>query len=133
VPVVFHVSARKGTAPTRTLAFRHAQHGRLECARCHGTDVKKAVKTTCDGCHADHHGPDRECSTCHATARDGHDRASHDGCLICHTDSRFAGLAASRTLCLNCHAKQRDHYPATDCAGCHLLGTHGPATEARKP
>jgi nitrate/TMAO reductase-like tetraheme cytochrome c subunit len=133
VPVTFHVTARKGVAPTRNLPFRHAQHGRLDCARCHASDAKKTMTATCTGCHADHHAPDRECSTCHANARDGHDRASHDGCTNCHTDARFAAMVSSRTLCLSCHARRRDHYPAADCANCHAVSTHGPGMEARTP
>jgi len=131
--VTFHISARRVTGPTRDLPFRHAQHGRLDCAKCHAQDTKKSVITTCNSCHADHHEPDRECSTCHAKARESHDRASHDGCTTCHIDARFASMIASRTLCLSCHARQREHYPSGDCASCHALSTHGPAMEARTP
>ena len=43
VPVTFKVVARRTPAVTRNLPFRHEQHGKLDCAKCHDTDTDRAV------------------------------------------------------------------------------------------
>jgi hypothetical protein len=133
VPVDFHISARKNpVAITRPISFSHTRHGALECARCHGADIKRTVApATCDGCHADHHAAARDCASCHPTARAGHDRSVHEGCAGCHTDPRVAALTASRSLCLACHQAQREHHTEGDCATCHLVALHPGAKAGR--
>lgn len=123
LPVTFAITARRDPV-TRPLAFAHARHGKLECARCHANNVKRAVKSTCADCHADHHGASADCATCHPTARVGHDRLAHEGCAGCHTDPRMAALPASRAMCIACHQEQRNHYPSGECASCHALDAH---------
>jgi hypothetical protein len=116
--VTFTITARREPV-TRPITFAHARHVGLSCARCHANDGKKVVTTTCEGCHADHHGATADCASCHPTARVGHDRLSHEGCARCHTDAKVAALPASRVVCVSCHLEQRTHYPARDCATCH--------------
>jgi hypothetical protein len=124
VPVTFAISARPAPV-TRPIAFAHARHGAIACARCHANDVKRTVSPgTCTTCHADHHGPTADCASCHPTARTGHDRNAHAGCAGCHTDPRVAALPASRPLCLACHQEQRNHYPTGECGTCHALDAH---------
>jgi len=121
VPVTFAITARRDPV-TRPLGFTHARHSEVACTRCHGNDVKRSVSaTTCTTCHADHHGAEANCASCHPTARAGHDRLAHASCASCHTDARLAALPKSRALCLVCHQEQRNHYPAGDCATCHAL------------
>jgi hypothetical protein len=122
--VAFAVSARATGPVTRPLSFEHTRHASLECAKCHGSGDRKAVTTTCTSCHADHHSAARDCASCHPTARTGHDRTIHDDCATCHSPTRFTAPAASRTLCVACHPAQRDHYPARECASCHVLPAH---------
>ena len=132
VPVSFRISARRD-ALTRELSFAHTRHRSVECARCHANDVERTVApATCNGCHADHHAPARDCASCHPTARAGHDRGVHEGCAACHTDARVAALASSRTLCLSCHLEQRNHHPEGDCAACHAVALH-PGAKAARP
>jgi nitrate/TMAO reductase-like tetraheme cytochrome c subunit len=121
VPVTFAITARRDPV-TRPLAFTHARHGEVACTRCHGNDVKRSVSaTTCTTCHADHHGAEANCASCHPNARAGHDRLAHASCASCHTDAHLAALPKSRALCLVCHQEQRNHYPTGDCATCHAL------------
>lgn len=124
VPVSFAITPRRDPV-TRPVAFAHARHTRIECARCHATDVKRSVMPTCTTCHADHHGATAQCATCHTTARTGHDRAAHEGCAGCHSNARIATQATSRPVCLACHEAQKNHYPAGDCAVCHALDANG--------
>jgi hypothetical protein len=124
MPVSFAISARKDPV-TRPLPFAHERHSTLECVKCHTNGVKRAVTTTCTGCHESHHKPTLDCASCHTTARVGHDRLSHAGCAGCHTDATVAALPASRIVCLTCHQPQRTHYPNRDCASCHALADHG--------
>ena len=120
VPMTFAITARREPV-TRQVPFTHERHGKLACASCHTSASKRAVTTSCASCHAAHHGPAATCATCHTTARDGHDRASHAGCGSCHTDAAVAALSPSRNVCLTCHQEQRTHYPLGDCATCHAL------------
>jgi hypothetical protein len=127
VSVTFNVVARKTAPVTRSLRFRHEQHGALDCAKCHNADADRTVDKNCVSCHADHHAPARDCTSCHADARAGHDRSAHDGCASCHTGARTAAFAFTRALCLTCHDKQRTHEPGGDCAACHAVASHGAA------
>lgn len=131
--VTFRVAARRGSAVTRSLEFRHEQHARVDCAKCHGAGTDRAVAVTCTTCHADHHAADRNCATCHAGARGGHDRTVHDGCARCHASAPLPSMAASRPLCLTCHAAQRDHHPGGSCATCHAIAQVPVAGGARRP
>jgi hypothetical protein len=133
VPVTFKVVARRTPAVTRNLPFRHEQHGKLDCAKCHGTDTDRAVQVNCTSCHADHHGAARNCSTCHPGVSAGHDRTVHDGCTHCHVNAPLPSISASRTLCLTCHERQRDHNPGGSCAGCHAVASPSAAQGERRP
>jgi hypothetical protein len=123
VLVSFMISARRDPV-TRPLAFAHTTHAALNCAKCHSSDVTRAVAVTCASCHSDHHAPTADCTTCHAGARTGHDRSVHEGCARCHTDPRVEALPVSRAVCIVCHQEQRNHYPNRDCATCHALPDH---------
>ena len=130
-PMPFAVVARKpATTVTRPVTFAHARHAKVECTRCHGTDVDRTVRVTCAECHADHHTPDRECATCHVTAKAGHDRAAHDGCTSCHAPTPVPALTSGRQLCLACHQEQRNHYPTGACTTCHLVPREADARRA---
>lgn len=133
VPVVFKVVARRTPAVTRKVPFRHEQHGKLDCAKCHGTDTDRAVQVNCTSCHADHHGAERNCTTCHPGASAGHDRTAHNGCSVCHANAPLPSISASRTLCLTCHERQRDHNPGGSCASCHAVSSPLAAPGARRP
>ncbi len=124
VDVSMHITARKDPVVQRTLRFEHTRHAKLECAKCHDNTTTRKPKVTCNSCHSDHHEPQRECTSCHTSARTGHDRTAHEGCSTCHVSPAAARLTASRTLCLSCHEKQKTHEPAGDCASCHLVSTH---------
>jgi Zn finger protein HypA/HybF involved in hydrogenase expression len=133
VPVIFKVVARRTPAVTRNLPFRHEQHGKLDCAKCHGTDTDRAVQVNCTSCHADHHEAERNCTTCHPGASAGHDRTAHNGCSVCHANAPLPSISASRTLCLTCHERQRDHNPGGSCASCHAVSSPLAAPGARRP
>lgn len=124
IDVKLTISARKDPAVQRALPFAHKRHDSLVCAKCHANSATRAVTTTCNSCHEDHHEPQRECASCHPTAREGHDRTAHDGCASCHTAASVARLTTSRPLCIACHEKQRDHEPKGECSKCHLVDTH---------
>jgi hypothetical protein len=132
VPVSFRVSARRDVL-TRPVAFAHARHTTVACARCHANDVQRTVvPSACNDCHADHHAAARDCAACHSTARQGHDRAVHEGCAGCHAGATVESLAVSRSLCAVCHEKQRgNHYPKGDCATCHAVALHPGARGGR--
>lgn len=132
VPVRFRVSVRRDDQ-TRPIAFAHARHGAVECAKCHATDLDRTVEpAACNGCHADHHAPARDCASCHPAARAGHDRSVHEGCAGCHTDARVAALTSSKSLCLACHKEQRAKHYEGDCATCHAVELH-PGAKAGSP
>lgn len=124
VAVTMNITARKDPSVQRTLTFEHARHAKMECAKCHDETPNRKPKVTCNACHADHHDPQRDCASCHATARTGHDRSAHEGCTTCHTSSGAAQLTSSRSLCISCHEKQRTHEPTGECSTCHLVSTH---------
>ena len=131
--VTVKVAARRGPAVTRDLSFRHEQHGRVDCVKCHGTGTDHAVGVACTSCHLDHHSAERTCATCHPGARAGHDRTAHDGCTRCHVNAPMPSVTASRTLCLTCHEAQRDHQVGGSCAGCHAVPPAAATTGARRP
>ena len=119
--VTFSVSARPAPV-TRSVAFPHARHADLECARCHGPDERRTVAAeTCNSCHTGHHRPTRECSACHTTARTGHFRTAHDGCASCHTPDKLPVGRLTRSLCVACHQDRTTHYVNRDCADCHVV------------
>ena len=123
VSVTLNVTPRKAPV-TRGLPFRHEVHGKLECAKCHGTDANKTVVQSCTSCHAEHHAAARDCTSCHTGAQKGHDRASHESCTSCHTGAKSAALTLTRALCLTCHEKQKTHEPGGNCAACHAISSH---------
>jgi hypothetical protein len=130
--VTFTVSARPAPL-TRNVAFAHARHGKIECAKCHSADDKRTPTATCNSCHADHHQPARDCATCHTSAKTGHDRTVHDGCAGCHATARFtAAPVASRNFCLTCHQPQKNHYPAGECSTCHAIPEHASGNGGRQ-
>jgi hypothetical protein len=129
--VVFRISARPAPA-TRSLVFRHEQHAKLVCARCHASNAARTVSVTCSTCHADHHSAERDCAACHPDARTSHERSAHDGCERCHGNAGLPAITASRTLCLACHTQQRDHHPGEGCASCHAVLTPPLHAEARR-
>lgn len=133
VPVLFKIVARRTPAVTRNLPFRHEQHGRLDCVRCHGTDTDRTVQVACTSCHADHHGAERNCTTCHQEASAGHSRAAHEGCSSCHVNAALPPINASRTLCLVCHERQRNHQPGGSCASCHAVAARPAAPGTQRP
>lgn len=113
---------------TRSLAFEHERHGRIDCASCHTGTRQKTVDRTCASCHSDHHTVDRNCSSCHPPARTTHTREVHaTGCATsgCHTQERGTAVAPVRATCLACHAEQREHKPGRECAPCHLSAWTG--------
>lgn len=120
VPVAFSAPTRS-VPVTRSVDFDHQRHAGRQCTECHANDVMRTPQVTCTSCHADHHAPDRNCSTCHPTARVGHDRTAHDGCTTCHVARTIPAITGSRTLCLVCHEPQRNHKPGGDCATCHAI------------
>lgn len=124
VSVTMRITARKDPAVTRTLSFEHTRHGALQCSRCHVAGAKREAVVSCASCHADHHLAQRNCASCHPTARTGHDRTSHEGCTTCHTGPVAAMLTQSRPLCLTCHEAQRNHEPKGECSTCHLVSVH---------
>jgi hypothetical protein len=108
---------------TKTLAFEHARHGRLECSTCHAATLARTVEKTCASCHADHHEATRTCTTCHTPSPASHPRTLHvTGCggSGCHTTEATAAVTPARAVCVACHVKQADHKPGRDCASCHL-------------
>jgi Ni/Fe-hydrogenase subunit HybB-like protein/Fe-S-cluster-containing dehydrogenase component len=113
--------------PTRVLPFDHDRHEETACETCHteGSGLT-AAGVDCGACHADHHGPEARCASCHdRPAADAHDIEAHLGCggSGCHADAAATVKAAPRTrqLCLACHRDYEYHEPARDCATCHRL------------
>jgi nitrate/TMAO reductase-like tetraheme cytochrome c subunit len=127
VTVPMHVASLP--AKDRTLTFQHNEHGRLECATCHTTDLNRRVEKDCTSCHEDHHAAERRCASCHADARPTHTREVHlTGCAGagCHLATLGAVTQPVRSVCLACHAAQASHKPGQDCAPCHLASwPHG--------
>jgi hypothetical protein len=111
-----------------TAQFRHTVHDALRCAACHTTPVSLAPgpeAAGCTGCHALHHGPDRDCAACHAETAER--RAAHAppveahvACSACHAPAVVELLYPDRSFCLACHAQQRDHHTDRPCTECHL-------------
>ncbi len=121
-----------GRSPNpRRVEFLHARHTSKSCVVCHTTPVTLApspATAACRNCHAEHHGPERTCSSCH---RISEPRASHQTldtahrrCDACHTATTVARLTPTRSFCSACHAaKTRGHYDAKECSTCHFLAT----------
>jgi hypothetical protein len=108
---------------SRSLAFAHERHARIECGACHADTRQREVPRDCASCHGDHHTPERDCASCHPPSRDTHTRALHlAGCAAagCHERESGAAVSPVRATCLACHAEQRDHKPNRECAPCHL-------------
>ena len=113
---------------SRSVAFAHEQHGRLECATCHTDNRQRTVERTCASCHSEHHTPERSCASCHPPAKDTHTRAVHaTGCAAsgCHERERGTAVSPVRATCLACHAELRDHKVGRECAPCHLSAWSG--------
>ncbi len=109
---------------SRTLPFRHAIHVGVSCGECHSTGVLLTVERGCADCHADHHRPEADCSTCHRPSPEGvHGLESHLTCATsgCHASETVERPALSRTLCLMCHSDQQDHEPGRECQACHMV------------
>lgn len=128
VDVPLHLSVWEGVR-SRVLPFDHGNHEGLSCQQCHTGPVLLAPEVGCAGCHADHHRPEAECSSCHVPSpMELHGLESHLTCSNsgCHAGTAGERPALSRTLCLMCHADQRDHEPGLSCHDCHMVPQQPP-------
>lgn len=121
-------------------------HARTPCASCHGTGTPEAQPTECIACHdadrpAAEHFAGQDCVTCHTAESwldliggtppvetDADTDADSDSDVDTDTDTEPAAHPATdeTTLCGDCHEVDRlssDHYPASDCAICHVPPT----------
>lgn len=130
--VAVAIAVPEKPARTRDVPFDHAAHKDAKCLDCHVEPVTLKVSgevRRCEGCHDQHHEPQRQCATCHYSQAivDGHERSSHVKCDACHTPKYVAALQPERTFCLACHfdakPKSVDHYPEQACTVCHLQAT----------
>jgi hypothetical protein len=108
----------------RDLLFDHATHAARSCQECHEPPVTGPPIVRCSMCHAEHHRPEANCSTCHRpTPRAAHGLTSHVTCAGsgCHTRDGTTRPVFTRELCLLCHAEQTDHEPGSTCHVCHKI------------
>jgi hypothetical protein len=114
----------------RELDFPHAAHSAQGCGSCH-TNPPSSPRSegTCQGCHAEHHGPAVDCSRCHGEVpRWPHDPVLvHSGCVgaLCHTGGpgpplrpetagagdHGEGVWWRRNVCAACHPDVSDEGP----------------------
>lgn len=123
-------------ARSRILPFDHRTHEGLTCQQCHTGAVLLAPERGCAECHADHHRPEAECSSCHRpTPLERHGLESHLTCTGsgCHGGTVGERPLLSRTLCLLCHIDQRDHEPGLSCHPCHMVPSIPPARSGFLP
>jgi hypothetical protein len=116
----------------RDLPFDHERHTELQCQDCHTSPILLSVERECASCHAEHHYPDAECTSCHLpTEPEAHDPQAHLTCSGsgCHSGESAERPALSRSLCIMCHTEQWDHEPGGDCASCHMI----PADPVERP
>jgi hypothetical protein len=119
-------SLSTGSQPVRTMAFAHAPHEGLDCARCHTEGVDKSAEVVdCASCHDDHHVPTADCRSCHVTqAAEPHViETAHVTCsgAGCHQELPFEGVPRTRTVCLVCHQNMVDHEVGGTCSDCHVM------------
>ncbi|HUF11713.1 MAG TPA: NapC/NirT family cytochrome c [Longimicrobiales bacterium] len=109
----------------RGLPLVHAQHGSVECTRCHTQGVElSAASVDCASCHTQHHRPQAVCRSCHLEAPEGtHELAVHTGCAGsgCHSALPFQNRPDTREFCLACHQDLVRHEPGRECTACHAL------------
>ena len=122
------------SARTRDLPFRHSLHvGAVACQECHRTETTLVRDRSCASCHASHHTPQANCSSCHTLPSAGvHSLTVHRSCAgsACHSTERALAPTYSRSLCLVCHPMQVSHEPGGTCADCHMIRERA-ATSAR--
>ena len=108
---------------SRPLPFDHDEHRTLDCTGCHTQALTFAVERTCTSCHAQHHEPTADCTSCHLPPKAAHTRAAHLGCSGsgCHLDQVSPRLTATRSTCLTCHVDLVRHQPGKQCAACHQV------------
>ena len=114
-----------GKSYTRSLPFNHKDHTTRACTECHteGLDMSTA-SLQCTQCHAEHHEPDNNCTTCHVKPPAGvHGVQSHLGCdgATCHRPSPVVGVPRTREFCIACHVEQVNHKTGRNCIDCHPL------------
>jgi hypothetical protein len=138
----FGVQVQDRAPRARTVGFSHETHAARTCVACHDVPVTlepgPAVKS-CSACHDDHHEAAKACAACHRSESTmaahtglnlrGAPPAAHRGCTECHSPATVSRLAPTRPFCLACHEAGSDHYPARECATCHLQSS----PEALKP
>lgn len=114
----------------RQVQFLHSRHVSRACAECHTTPVTLAPAPTvasCQGCHSDHHAPNRNCASCHrieAPRIEHKPDVAHERCDACHTRAIVAELTPMRSFCSACHEnKAAMHYVGKECSTCHFLAT----------
>jgi hypothetical protein len=123
VPTVLALSVWS-EARIRTIPFSHERHLPVACGTCHGMPLARAEVPACTSCHAEHHRPEAECTTCHAAVpQEAHGAEAHLGCAGtgCHAPASAPLPIGSRTLCLACHVAQSTHEPERSCDGCHMI------------
>jgi hypothetical protein len=109
----------------RPLSFNHEVHEGMVCQDCHVSGVL-LTPPVCVDCHADHHRPEANCTSCHLPMPpEVHDLRAHLTCAGsgCHLSDpeRRPTHELSRSLCLLCHVEQVDHEPGRVCYGCHRV------------
>lgn len=112
---------QRGAPASRTVAFDHRRHGKLDCSNCHVNRPDVRTAASCTNCHQSHHEQASQCSACHGTtAHDAHKAADHLNCTACHARQTVALLTPNRTFCVTCHADHKDHKPGRECSSCHM-------------
>jgi nitrate/TMAO reductase-like tetraheme cytochrome c subunit len=114
-----------GKRYTRSLPFSHANHTTRACIECHTEGINMSTASLqCTQCHAEHHEPDTDCTSCHQKPPAGvHDAKSHLGCngAGCHQPSPVVGVPRTRSFCIACHVEQVSHKTGRNCIECHPL------------
>lgn len=115
---------QRGAPTSRTVAFDHRLHGKVDCATCHASRPDVRNVASCSNCHQNHHEQATQCSACHGTtAHDAHKAADHLNCTACHARQTVALLTPNRAFCATCHADRANHKPGRECSSCHMQST----------
>jgi len=114
-----------GKRYTRALPFDHADHTSRACTECHTEGINMSTANLeCTQCHAEHHEPNNDCTSCHVKPPAGvHGVRAHLGCsgATCHQPAPVVGVPRTRNFCVACHVEQVDHKPGRNCIDCHPL------------